>query len=110
MVFKIAPAEAWQEASATGKLAPSLDDVRDGYIHLSTRAQLAGTLRKHFNGQTDLVLLAVDAEQLGPALRWESSRGGQLFPHLYGELEQRAVLQVWALAWRDGQHQIPELA
>ena len=67
-------------------------DIADGYIHLSTADQLAGTVDRHFAGQTDLAIAAVDLESLGDALRWEASRGGQLFPHLYGPLGLATVL------------------
>lgn len=108
MIYKIAPAAAWQRALAAGQLAPSADDARDGYIHLSTREQLAGTLRKHFGGLPGLVLLAVEPRQLGAQLRWEPSRAGQEFPHLYGELPVSAVQQVWQLPVKDGSHQLPD--
>jgi uncharacterized protein (DUF952 family) len=75
-----------------GVFADSPVDRRDGFIHFSTADQLADTARKHFSGQHDLLLLAVDVEQL--ELRWEPSRGGQLFPHLYGALPLSAVLTV----------------
>ena len=72
---------------------------------------MAGTVAKHFAGQTGLVLIAVDAEALGPALKWERSRGGELFPHLYGELDTGAVTEILDLRARsDGSHDIPELA
>jgi uncharacterized protein (DUF952 family) len=70
------------------------DDIRDGFIHLSTAAQLRETATRHFTGQSDLVLLAVDATVLGSSLRYEASRGGDLFPHLYGDLPVAAI--AWA--------------
>ena len=88
----------------------SADDARDGYIHLSTASQLAETLRKHYFGQTGLFLIAVDADALGEALRWEKSRNDELFPHLYGELDLGAVTDVLELRVRsDGGHELPEL-
>lgn len=66
-------------------------DLKDGYVHFSTAAQLAETLRLHFAGQEGLVVFAVRSSELGPALRWERSRGGQMFPHLYGNLSMAAV-------------------
>jgi uncharacterized protein (DUF952 family)/O-methyltransferase involved in polyketide biosynthesis len=82
-----APAHEWRDAVAAGVYRGSAVDVRDGFIHLSTETQLAATLRRHFVGQYDLVLVGLDPRELGDALRWESSRGGDLFPHLYGDLE-----------------------
>ena len=86
LVYKICPASEWSEAVAAGTYRGSGVDRRDGFIHLSTSQQLEATLRLHFAGQRDLVLVAVDPDALGAALRWEPSRGGALFPHLYGEL------------------------
>ncbi len=85
-IYKICTASEWREAVAAGVYRGSAVDGRDGFIHFSTGAQLAETLRRHFAGQRDLVLVEVDAADLGEALRWEPSRGGDLFPHLYGEL------------------------
>ncbi len=86
LVYKICPAAAWQAAVAEGVYRGSADDLRDGFIHLSTGAQLEGTLSRHFAGQRDLVRVAINPADLGAGLRWEPSRGGALFPHLYGEL------------------------
>ena len=86
-------------------------DARDGFIHFSTGAQLAETMAKHFAGQRELLLVAVDAEALGSALKWESSRGGALFPHLYTALPLTAVR--WTKPLPDevaGQRALPELA
>lgn len=85
-VYKILAAAEWQAAQRSGSYAGSVDDARDGFIHLSTAAQLAGTAARHFAGKTDLVLVAFEAASLGSALKWEPSRGGALFPHLYGAL------------------------
>ena len=109
-IYKICPAAAWREAEQHGVYRGSADDARDGFIHFSTAAQVAGTAAKHFAGRDDLVLVAVSADALGAALRWEPSRGGHLFPHLYGELAPGAVTGVTALPLRaDGSHLIPEL-
>jgi uncharacterized protein (DUF952 family) len=86
LIYKICPATEWHDAAAVGTYRGSAVDLRDGFIHFSTGAQLAETLRRHFAGQRDLVLVAVDPDDLGSRLRWEPSRGGDLFPHLYGEL------------------------
>lgn len=109
-IYKICPAPAWREAERQGVYRGSADDSRDGFIHFSTAAQVAETARKHFAGQTGLFLIAVDAESLGDALRWEPSRNDELFPHLYGELDLGAVIDVFDLRARsDGSHDIPEL-
>jgi uncharacterized protein (DUF952 family) len=109
-IYKISPASAWREAERAGVYRGSADDARDGYIHLSTASQLAETLRKHYFGQTGLFLIAVDADALGEALRWEKSRNDELFPHLYGELDLGAVTDVLELRARsDGGHELPEL-
>jgi uncharacterized protein (DUF952 family) len=79
---------------ASGSYAGSNDDRRDGFIHFSTAEQLAATAAKHFRGQTDLVVVAVDGTRLGEALKWEPSRGGALFPHLYAHLDPRLALWV----------------
>jgi uncharacterized protein (DUF952 family) len=85
-VFKICRANEWRALQAEQEWRGSPHDVRDGFIHLSTREQVAGTLAKHFVGEVDLVLLRITTAELGPRLRWEPSRGGELFPHLYGPL------------------------
>ena len=90
-IYKICPASAWREAERQGVFRGSADDVRDGFIHFSTASQVAGTVAKAFCGQTGLFLIAVDADALGDALRWEPSRNDELFPHLYGELDLGAV-------------------
>jgi uncharacterized protein (DUF952 family) len=86
LIYKVCPATEWHDATSVGAYRGSAVDLRDGFIHFSTGAQLAETLRRHFAGQRDLVLVAVDPKDLGARLRWEPSRGGDLFPHLYGEL------------------------
>ena len=107
-IYKICEEEAWREARERGHYAGSADDVRDGFIHFSTRSQLPATAAKHFAGRTGLVLVAVDAAGLGAALRWEPSRDGALFPHLYGTLAMEAVLSVEPLPLGpDGRHCLP---
>src|ERR1700733_4031037 len=111
MIYKICPASAWREAERQGVFRGSPVDISDGYIHFSTASQVAETARKHFFGQTGLFLIAVDADGLGDALRWEPSRNDELFPHLYGELDLGAVTGVLSLHARsDGYHDIPEMA
>lgn len=87
LIYKILPRAAWDEALVAGRFDGSAVDLKDGYIHFSTAAQAQETAEKHFRGQAGLVVVAVEAEALGAALRWEPSRGGQLFPHLYGPLD-----------------------
>jgi uncharacterized protein (DUF952 family) len=86
-VYKILAADAWAAAQRAGRFEGASIDLTDGYIHLSTAAQAPETARLHFAGQADLVLLRIDADKLGAALKWEPSRGGQLFPHLYDTLD-----------------------
>lgn len=108
-IYKICPAPAWREAERAGIYRGSPDDVRDGFIHFSTASQVPGTLAKHFAGQADLFLIAVSADALGPALRWEPSRGGDLFPHLYGDLDPAAADNIATLVLgADGLHRLPE--
>jgi len=109
-IYKITPASAWREAERQGVYRGSADDLRDGFIHFSTASQVAETARKHYFGQTGLFLVAVDADALGDALRWEPSRNDELFPHLYGELDLGAVTAILDMRARsDGTHDIPEL-
>ncbi|MCG6205317.1 DUF952 domain-containing protein [Rhodopseudomonas sp. HC1] len=109
-IYKICDAPAWRMAEQAGTYRGSADDSRDGFIHFSTAEQVSGTLAKHYAGQTGLKLIAVDADALGPALRLEPSRGGALFPHLYGELPLGAVISVQEIPSRgDGGHDVPEL-
>ena len=107
-VYKVLTEQAFTESWSQGRFAGSADDVRDGFIHLSAAHQLAGTLASHFAGQAGLVLLAVDPGRLGPALKWEASRGGALFPHLYAPLDLAAVLWAEPLSLgEDGAHRLP---
>jgi uncharacterized protein (DUF952 family) len=96
-VFKIASANDWAAAITTGVYMGSADDARDGFVHLSVASQLPGTLEKHFKGQTDLLLIAFNAAELGPELKWEKSRGGEYFPHFYGALPTAKCLWTHAL-------------
>jgi uncharacterized protein (DUF952 family) len=90
-IYKICERASWRLAEQTGTYDGSAVDARDGFIHFSTAAQLAGTMEKHFAGRRDLLLVAVDGDRLGAALKWEASRGGELFPHLYATLPLSAV-------------------
>jgi uncharacterized protein (DUF952 family) len=93
-IYKIVAVEEWREAEQAGRFSGSAVDLADGYIHLSTATQVAETAAKHFAGRGDLLLVAVDEAALGRQLRYEASRGGALFPHLYGPLPLSAVLRV----------------
>lgn len=95
-VFKILSGEAWREAEVTGRLPWSAKDLEDGFVHLSTAEQVAETARRHFAGQVGLVLVELDAAKLSE-LRWEPSRGGALFPHVYGEISLAAVVRAGPL-------------
>jgi uncharacterized protein (DUF952 family) len=110
-IYKILARAEWSAAEAAGRFEGSSVDRQDGYIHFSTAAQAAETARRHFAGQADLVVLEVEADDLGPALRWEPSRGGDLFPHLYGRLDTAQVRRVVeAPLGPDGAPVLPALA
>lgn len=109
VVYKITPKALWREAEAAGRFEGAPVDLEDGYIHFSTAAQARETAAKHFARQDDLLLVAVDAAALGPALKWEPSRGGALFPHLYATLPLSAVLWARPLPLgADGRHAFPD--
>ncbi|WP_213454437.1 DUF952 domain-containing protein [Rhizomonospora bruguierae] len=92
MIYKILAREEWAAALAAGRYDGSAADLRDGFVHLSCVEQVTETAERHFAGQSGLLLLAVAEERLGAALRWEPSRGGALFPHVYGPLPLDAVV------------------
>jgi uncharacterized protein (DUF952 family) len=92
MIYKLLPTVAWRAAQADGVYAGSEVDLADGFVHFSTAEQVAETAARHFAGQSGLTILTVDGDRLGEALRSEPSRGGALFPHLYGPLPVTAVL------------------
>ncbi|MEL7080661.1 MAG: DUF952 domain-containing protein [Pseudomonadota bacterium] len=108
LIFKIFRAGEWAEFDAAGVTTGAPIDVADGYVHFSTADQAAETAAKHFAGEDGLVLLALEADALGPALKWEPSRGGALFPHLYRELRMEDVLWSEALPLKNGVHQFPD--
>jgi uncharacterized protein (DUF952 family) len=110
-IYKILPRGDWDAARAAGRFAGSAVDLEDGYIHFSTAAQAQETARRHFHGQADLVVLQVEADDLGEALRWEPSRGGALFPHLFAPLDVARVIAVTAAPLgEDGVPQLRDLA
>ena len=101
IVYKILPRSDWEAAVETGLFKGSDDDQRDGFIHLSSGEQLAGTAAKYFRGQANLLLVSFQAEELGDKLVWEASRGGALFPHLYADLPADKALSVFPLGLDD---------
>ncbi|GLK67066.1 DUF952 domain-containing protein [Hansschlegelia plantiphila] len=110
-IYKIAPSALWRAAEEAGAFIGAPIDLSDGYIHFSSAAQARETADRHFAGQADLVLVAVDVRLLGPALKWEVSRGGALFPHLYGPLPLAAVIWTAPLPLGpEGRHAFPEMA
>jgi uncharacterized protein (DUF952 family) len=110
IVYKIVPEALWREAERNGRFAGAPIDVADGFIHFSTAGQAGETAARHFAGQTGLLLVAVDGAKLGDALKYEVSRGGALFPHLYSPLDLAAVVWVQPLPLgADGLHQFPAL-
>ncbi|MEQ1955704.1 DUF952 domain-containing protein [Mesorhizobium sp. CN2-181] len=107
-VYKICPQALWREAEGQGVFTGAPVDLADGFIHFSTAAQAPETARRHFAGQDDLLLVAVDAEKLGEALKFEVSRGGELFPHLYAPLDLGAVRWVKPLPLGADGHVFPD--
>ncbi len=109
-IYKICSAAMWDEARRNGVFTGAPVDLADGYIHFSTAAQARETAAKHFAGQTGLVLLWIESEALGDKLKWEPSRGGALFPHLYDTLDVRHVTRTDPLPLGDdGAHVFPDL-
>jgi uncharacterized protein (DUF952 family) len=109
-IYKICDQASWRTAEEKGLFAGTAADAHDGFIHFSTAAQLPETVAKHYAGASGLLVIAVDGDALGPQLRWERSRGGDLFPHLYGSLPMAAVR--WARPLPDevgGARAIPRL-
>lgn len=94
LIYRICSKTVWEEIQSLDSWGGSAHDLRDGFIHFSTASQLEGTLSKHYAGQTDLMLLTIDASRLGEDLKWEPSRDDQLFPHLYGPLPIATVVSV----------------
>lgn len=109
-IYNLCRRPDWQAAEKLGRYEGSSDDRRDGFIHFSTAIQVVESAARHRAGVTDLLLIVVESERLGAALRWEPSRGGQLFPHLYGPLQTGDVTAVHDLPLgSDGQHIFPTL-
>ena len=108
VLYKIMSRQDWEAAQANGLYEGSEVDRRDGFIHLSASHQVRATAQKHFSGKTDLLLISVGEEALGQSLKWEVSRGGDLFPHIHGALPLSAVNEVNPLPLVNGVHQFPE--
>ncbi|MCH2209663.1 MAG: bifunctional riboflavin kinase/FAD synthetase [Fuerstiella sp.] len=106
-VYKICSSSEWQQAVAKGEFSGSEADLADGFIHFSTADQLRETAARHFSGQSNLLLVEVDPIRLGSALKWELSRGGRLFPHLYDCLPVDAAVGTQPLPWISGTHRFP---
>jgi uncharacterized protein (DUF952 family) len=110
VIYKICPAPLWRDAERDGVFAGAPVDTADGFIHFSTATQVVETAAKHFAGARDLLLVRVEVEKLGDHLKWEVSRGGALFPHLYGSLRLADVHKVEPLPLDgDGRHVFPPL-
>ena len=110
-IYKICPVPLWRAAERAGVFRGSEVDLRDGFIHFSNAAQVVETAEKHFVGQSGLVLVHIDSAKLGDRLKWEPSRGGALFPHLYGDLDLTAVMRVEPLPLGpNGRHIFPVFA
>ena len=109
-VYKICHKRMWEDAENEGVFTGAPVDLTDGFIHLSTEDQMGETAARHFAGKDDLVLIAIDVQNISNDLRWETSRGGDLFPHLYGDLPVKIILWKKPLPLGpDGAHLFPEL-
>ena len=108
-IYKILTHEQWALALKTGVFEGAPVDIQDGFIHFSTAEQVEETASKHFSGQSDLLLITFGAERFGEKLKWEPSRGGALFPHLYDALDPSEAIATHKLPARsDGGHDFPE--
>ena len=108
-IYKIVIVDEWRKAEEAGFFDGSAIDVRDGFIHFSAAHQVRGTAERYFRGQKGLLLVAVDTAALGGALKWEKSRGGEDFPHLYGALPMSAIVSTTPMTLgSDEQHLFPD--
>jgi uncharacterized protein (DUF952 family) len=107
LIYKIFRADEWQVLRKTGVTQGAPIDIADGYVHFSTASQAAETAAKHFAGEADLFVLAIEMDRLGGDLKWEVSRGGAEFPHLYRDLKIEDVAWAQPLPLKDGLHQFP---
>lgn len=108
LIYKILTAPQWADLKAAGEMPGAPVDVADGFVHFSTAAQVGETAAKHFAGHEGLWLLALEADTLGEALKWEPSRGGDLFPHLHGPLRHADVVRSWPLPVGSDGHRFPD--
>jgi uncharacterized protein (DUF952 family) len=108
LIFKIISKAAWAKAVEDGVFLGAAIDLADGYIHFSTARQAEETAKRHFAGQNNLLLVAFDSAQWGKNLKWEPSRGGALFPHLYDSLDPKSALWAKPLPWTGDHHEFPE--
>lgn len=108
LIYKILPRDLWTKAVIDGIFQGAAIDLTDGYIHLSTAEQAEETARRHFAGQDNLVLAAFDPSDFSATLKWEASRGGALFPHVYGSINPAQVKWVKPLPLSHGAHVFPE--
>lgn len=107
-IYKLVPAAAWRQAEVLGRFTGSPVDLADGYIHCSTATQVAETAARHFTGVADLLLVTISTSAVEAWLRWEPSRGGALFPHIYADLPLSAVRAVTPLSLdASGRHVFP---
>jgi uncharacterized protein (DUF952 family) len=107
-VFKLLTGPQWALWRGLGITHGSPDDRRDGFIHFSAAAQISGTLLKHFSAHRQLWLVRAEARRMGPALKWEPSRAGQLFPHLYAPFSCTMATGEWPLSQREGVWTLPK--
>ncbi len=107
LIYKIVDEGAWHKAQLEGVFTGASIDLQDGYIHLSTATQMHQTAALYFAGQNNLMLIAVDDQNVAHKLKWEASRGGQLFPHIYGTIEMSDVIWAKALPWNGIKHEFP---
>lgn len=109
MIYKICDEQLWRDAESAGVFRGAEIDLQDGYIHFSSASQVKATAAKHFGGRSNLLIIAVDEESLGEYLKWEVSRDGQKFPHLYANLPTSGIAWCKPLPLlKDGTHQFPE--
>ncbi len=109
LIYKIVSRDQWSQAESLGVFEGAAIDLQDGYIHFSDADQAEETVAKHFAGQSDLLLVAVETDTLGEDLKWEVSRGGALFPHLYSSMQVNSAVWVKELPLgEDGRHVFPE--
>ena len=107
-IYKIIEEGLWRQAVAAGEFKGAEIDLQDGYIHLSSESQVETTARLHFSGKPNLLLVGFDPVIFGETLKWEASRGGDLFPHVHGTLNPASALWAKALPWNGHSHEFPE--